>query len=240
MQKHTTVKPKHCIKCIWFWLTVDYCSEKCAMRQLSTLFKMHSIDMVDYEGHLPILHASLLIWAGNWKRQRRTRKQKKKRNSRNISSLSFSEYKPHIDIIQQSMNQTSTVFLLKPADHWPWNRTKMYNSQERSVMPTGQKKIYWTLTITFFSPSELLVFSSFGFIPYGLTSRSHCQAAQGMFALPSAFTVFTLWKRDAFSPGAFSPGAKLTSCKLRIAAVRWKWSQRPPSTCVRGKPNQRF
>lgn len=152
MQKHTTVKPKHCIKCIWFWLTVDYCSEKCAMRQLSTLFKMHSIDMVDYEGHLPILHASLLIWAGNWKRQRRTRKQKKKRNSRNISSLSFSEYKPHIDIIQQSMNQTSTVFLLKPADHWPWNRTKMYNSQERSVMPTGQKKIYWTLTITFFSP----------------------------------------------------------------------------------------
>lgn len=78
MQKHTTVKPKHCIKCIWFWMTVDYCSEKCTMRQLSTLFKMHSIDMVDYEGHLPILHASLLIWAGNWKRQRRTKKQKKR------------------------------------------------------------------------------------------------------------------------------------------------------------------
>lgn len=87
--KHTAVNPKHCIKCIWYWMTAEYCSEKCTMRQLSTLFKMQSVDIVVYEGHLPILHASLLIWAGNWKRQRRTRKQKKRQIQETVYPFHF-------------------------------------------------------------------------------------------------------------------------------------------------------
>lgn len=114
--KRTTVNPKHCIKWIPYWMTADYGSEKCTMRQLSTLFKMQSVHIVDYEeGHLPILHASLLIWAGNWKSQRRTRKQKKYTNSRNSSSFHF-----------QSTNHTPMFY----------RRRVLYSSKKNSRPPT--------------------------------------------------------------------------------------------------------
>ncbi len=137
--KCTKVNPKHWMKWIPYWMTADYGSEKCTMRQLSTLFKMQSVHIVDYEeGHLLILHASLLIWAGNWKSQRRTRKQKKDTNSRNSSSFHF-----------QSTNHTPIYYRRRVLYSSEKNRQttdlgtnqSLYNSQESSVMLTGKKKI---------------------------------------------------------------------------------------------------
>ncbi len=114
--KCTKVNPKHWMKWIPYWMTADYGSEKCTMRQLSTLFKMQSVHIVDYEeGHLLILHASLLIWAGNWKSLRRTRKQKKDTNSRNSSSFHF-----------QSTNHTPIYY----------RRRVLYSSEKNSRPPT--------------------------------------------------------------------------------------------------------
>ncbi len=136
--KCTKVNPKHWMKWIPYWMTADYGSEKCTMRQLSTLFKMQSVHIVDYEeGHLLILHASLLIWAGNWKSQRRTRKQKKDKFKKQFL-FSFSEYKPHTHILQTA----SFVFFWKKRQTTDLGTNQsLYNSQERSVMLTGKKKI---------------------------------------------------------------------------------------------------
>ncbi len=89
-------------------MTADYGSEKCTMRQLSTLFKMQSVHIVDYEeGHLPILHASLLIWAGNWKKPKEIKESEKIHKFKKQFLFSFSEYKPHTDVLQTA----SIVFL---------------------------------------------------------------------------------------------------------------------------------
>ncbi len=81
--------------------------------------------------------------------------------------------------------------------------------------------------------SGLLDFSSSGFIPFGLTSRSHCLVAQGMCLLPfcSHQYVYTMETRCIFT---------WCQTRLRIAAVRWTRSQRPPSTCVRKNPTKGF
>lgn len=236
--KRTTVNPKHCIKLIPYWMTADYGSEKCTMRQLSTLFKMQSVHIVDYgEGHLPILHTSLLIWAGNWKSQRRTRKQKKDTNSRNSSSFHF-----------QSTNHAPMYYRCrvlysskKPADHRPWNKTKLVQFT-REICDAYRKekdnelwgwRIFspansWLEVGCWIFPAHFFPQVSFPTVsPQGVIVRLLRECVYSHFA---PISMLTLWKQDAFSPGA-----KPTSCKLRIAAVRWTRSQRPPSTCVRGK-----
>ncbi len=233
MQACTTVNPKHCIKWIPYWMTADYGSVKCTMRQLSTLFKMQSVHIVDYEeGHLPILHASLLIWAGNWKSQRRTRKQKKYTNSRNSSSFHF-----------QSTNHTPMYYRRrvlysskKPADHRPWKKTKLVQFTREICDAYRKEKDNDLDGEEFFTSKFMTQCGGAGFFQLWFHSlwshlKESLSGCSGNVFTPicSHQYVYTM-ERDAFSPGA-----KPTSCKLRIAAVRWTRSQRPPSTCVRGK-----
>ncbi len=144
--------------------------------------------------------------------------------------FSFSEYKPHTHILQTA----SFVFFWKKRQTTDLGTNQsLYNSQESSVMLTGKKKIMnfdgeyispWLEVGCWIFPALV----SFPLVsPQGVIARLLRECVYSHFA---PISMFTLWKRDAFSPGA-----KPTSCKLRIAAVRWTRSQRPPSTCVRGK-----
>lgn len=121
-------------------MTADYSSEMCTMRQLSTLFKMQSVHIVDYEGHLPILHASLLIWAGNWKSQRRTKKQKKRQIQETVSSFVFRVQSTH-RYITAAYEPDKYCILKNRQTTNLGTKQSLFSSQERSVMLTGKKKI---------------------------------------------------------------------------------------------------
>lgn len=100
-------------------------------------------------------------------------------------------------------------------------RQSLYNSQERSVMFTGKKKIMNLDGKEFFTskfkmqrgPLDFPALVLFPMVsPQGVIVRWLGECVYSHFA---PISMFTLWKRDAFSPGA-----EPTSCQLRIAALR--------------------
>lgn len=72
-------------------MTAEYCSEKCTMRQLSTLFKMQTLSITKDTYQFCTLACSFEREIEKGKGEQGNRK---KTNSRNSSF----EYKPHIDI----------------------------------------------------------------------------------------------------------------------------------------------
>lgn len=94
-------------------MSADHVSEKYTRRQLSTLFKMQSVDIDDYEGTPSNFARQLAHLSGKLKKQKENKEAGKKKDK--FKKQCVPEYKPHqynkltVNVISPKTDKSQTV-----------------------------------------------------------------------------------------------------------------------------------